>query len=586
VIKHSLLALCLAGCLDVPPPPHGMCNTSDDCAAGEVCEESVCWGDPPMGTFAATLGPPSDRADLVATELAQVTLPVDGWLGDLVMPPPATLSGRVEPYCAQACDTVVSVGATITISRRSLFAGGPGFHGVFASKDMIAKGTDSFSATLPRSQDGDPEYVVTVVPDGRGDQPPPSVSPAMVAPPLRTTLAVAENTSMVFTLGSAASKTVTGTISDGSRVLSGYRVVALGRWDTAAALVEVSTVDYVGAGRNGKFSITIADNTVGPITIVAKPYGDVLAPTLYVGAVQPGTDHTIYQLAQLPPPTTLHIPIYGYAGDGSMQPVSGARVIVTSDYDPSVATSDTRASLTVEATTADDGIAAIDVLDDVRFLGNYTVSVIPPASSQFSFVFADPLDIHAQPLLMQLANRFAVRGVVVDTTGTPISNVSVTARPALRYTWSLNDTAQQFLDEVPTPTAVTPDDGSFIVWVDPNLGTSWASYDLTCEPPVGSPAPSWTRPEIDIETPAAAGQKSLSLDNVTIPDAAHIHGRIADSGGDNVLGGELRIFTVVTDLELCGQVAHPPASCAIPAQLMGHGTTDNDGVVRLALPRP
>jgi hypothetical protein len=585
-MKYALLLLASAGCLEVPPPPHGMCNSSADCATGEVCEESVCWGNPPALEFAATLGPPSDRTDLVSTEIPQLAIPADGWVGDLVVHSPATLSGRVEAYCPSPCDATNSVGATITISRRALFAGGPGFRNVFSSKDGVARGTDSFAATLPRTQDGDPDYVVTVVPDGRGDQPQNGTSPAMVVPPLRTTLPIADNTSMVFTLGSATSKTVTGTLTDGSHPLSQYRVVALGRWDASSPLTEVSTVDYVGAGRNGVFSLTLADGIVGTVAIVAKPYAGPFSPTLYLGNVVPGTDRQVFQIANLPPPSDVPVTVYGYAGDGSMKPVSGARVIVSATYDPLVTTNNTRATVAVEAITDPNGLATLTLLDDQRFNAGYTLSVVPPASSTFGVVYAEPLDIHAAPQVVQLPNRFALRGVVVDTTGTPISNVSVTARPSLRFTWSLDDTGQQFLAEIPAATAVTPDDGSFIVWVDPFLADSWASFDLTCEPPMGSPAPSWTRPEIDIETPAAGGQKSLSLDNVTIPDASHIHGRIADSSGENVLGGEVRIFQVITDLTLCGEVAHPPDSCAIPAQLMGHGTSDDAGIARLSLPRP
>jgi len=584
--RSLLLTALLAGCLDVPPPPHGMCNSSSDCATGEVCEESVCWGDPPMGTFAATLGPPSDRPDLVATELPVLPIPADGWVGDLVMPAPVTLSGRVEAYCAQ-CDAVSSIGATITIARRSLFAGGPGFRGVFSSKDGIARGTDSFTSTLPRSNDGDPTYIVTVVPDGRGDQPQSTPSPATIAPPLRTELTITGSTSTVFTLGSASSKTVTGTLTDGAHTLAQYRVVALGRWDATSPLTEVSTVDYVGAGRNGQFSLTLADNIDGLVQIVAKPYGQgVVAPTLYLPGVVPGSDHQILQLSNLPPPSDVAFTVYGYAGDGSMQLVSGARVIVTSTYDPLLSSNNVRATLAVEAVTDQFGVAHLSLLDDDRFNAGYTLSVVPPASSSFGIEYQQPLDIHMQPEAIQLSSRFALRGTVVDTTGTPISNVSVTARPSLRFTWSLDDPGQQYLAEIPAATAVTPDDGSFIVWVDPVLSNAWASYDLTCEPPMGSPAPSWTRPDIDIQTPAAVGQKSLTLDSVTIPDAAHIHGRIADSSGDSVLGGELRIFQVITDLELCGTVAHPPDSCSIPAVLMGHGTSDDQGVARLSLPRP
>ena len=63
----SPLAVCLlasAGCLSVPEGPIPQCETSADCdrAHGEVCEEGVCWGNPPAGPFAAIVSPPSERS--------------------------------------------------------------------------------------------------------------------------------------------------------------------------------------------------------------------------------------------------------------------------------------------------------------------------------------------------------------------------------------------------------------------------------------------------------------------------------------------------------------------------------------------
>jgi hypothetical protein len=112
----------------------------------------------------------------------------------------------------------------------------------------------------------------------------------------------------------------------------------------------------------------------------------------------------------------------------------------------------------------------------------------------------------------------------------------------------------------------------------------WGAYDLTLEPPLGSPAPNWTR--TDIQIPRIPNQTALAIDQVMIPDAAHVHGQLTDSSGADVSGGELRVFQIQTDLTPCDQAANPPATCAIPAVLMGHATSDALGIVRLALPRP
>ena len=121
-----LLALTLlAGCLSVPRQQKPACSSSDDCGGGEVCDEGVCYGNPPAGMFAAALGAPSDRTNVVQTELPQLAVPSDGWLGDVVIDSPITLAGRVVAYCAapMAC-TDATLPATITVTRASLFPGG------------------------------------------------------------------------------------------------------------------------------------------------------------------------------------------------------------------------------------------------------------------------------------------------------------------------------------------------------------------------------------------------------------------------------------------------------------------------------
>ena len=94
---RALLLVFAAGCLNVPSKERPACKVDSDCnGAGEVCQQNMCWGDPPMGTFAATLGPPSASTDVVQTEIPALTIPSDGWLGDVVLEAPVTLSGRVD----------------------------------------------------------------------------------------------------------------------------------------------------------------------------------------------------------------------------------------------------------------------------------------------------------------------------------------------------------------------------------------------------------------------------------------------------------------------------------------------------------
>jgi hypothetical protein len=95
---------------------------------------------------------------------------------------------------------------------------------------------------------------------------------------------------------------------------------------------------------------------------------------------------------------------------------------------------------------------------------------------------------------------------------------------------------------------------------------------------------SWTHSEIAI--PRAPSLPSLMLmPGEPLPDTAFMHGSLVDPAGISLAGGELRIFELEPDSSLCTQVANPPASCTIPAQLLGHGTSAADGTVQLALPR-
>src|SRR5699024_5276000 len=98
-----LVGLLAGGCIDsvddgAPP----MCRDSSDCdsAHGEVCDEGVCWGDPPDDiTFAAVLVPPDDRTDLPVAVIPALSIAADGTIVGLVFPQAITVSGRVLLAC-------------------------------------------------------------------------------------------------------------------------------------------------------------------------------------------------------------------------------------------------------------------------------------------------------------------------------------------------------------------------------------------------------------------------------------------------------------------------------------------------------
>jgi hypothetical protein len=111
----------------------------------------------------------------------------------------------------------------------------------------------------------------------------------------------------------------------------------------------------------------------------------------------------------------------------------------------------------------------------------------------------------------------------------------------------------------------------------------WAYYDLEFTVPDGVQAADWTHSEIAI--PRDPTQSSLTLSKEPLPATAFMHGNLVDTAGISLAAGELRIFQIEPDASLCTQVANPPNGCTIPAQLLAHGTSADDGTVQLALPR-
>lgn len=581
------LLLALTGCLEVPSGKGKECSLDTDCntAAGEQCFEGLCYGDPPAGMYAATLSAPVTREDLIATEIPLLSIPQDGNLGLLTLESPVTFSGRIEAACTMTqmtCSTM-SIAAQIRITRPSRFPGGPALRLVATSKGGVARGTDSFSIRLPRTGPNDPPYTVTIDPEGGGAMPPThgAKDPAQLVPPKRLTLIADGNIEhQTYTLGTNTVQ-ITGALRDVLNTpLTHYRVVALGRWDTMSAPVEVSTVHY---STDGTYAIEIGEGVVGPLEIVARPYDpQTVAPELRVGNVDVHA-----QVKNLTQPTgigarlDLEIPIEALSGDGEVKPVNGAHVTIMSSTDTSFM-SGVRAVVVDEHTTGEDGIARLSVLDGDALAGSYRIRVVPPASSSAGIVFQDVV-LLPQPKPVRLPQRVALRGTLVDAAGAPLAGMSVTARRSLRFLWSLDTADQAFLDEIPAATAITPETGAFVVWVDPAVAEIWGHYDLSFAAPDSSLAPSWLLR--DLEIPRIPGQMTVDLGTVTIPDAAFVRATIVDGNGGSVAGSSLRVFQLLDTGALCTEVSNAPADCAIEARVMDDGESDGAGIVRLKLPR-
>lgn len=574
-LGSGLLAV---GCVSVPEAPRPMCERDSDCSSDlEVCQENVCWGNPPRDLFAAVLSPPSARRDLVPLELPQLVLPDDGWLGDLALESAVRMTGRVVAFCPPpmtGCDAT-TLAATITVSRPSQFRGGPGFKTVAT----VDAGTGGFSIAVPRAHAGDEPYTVTVV-AGAGIETQGASAPALPLPPLRFQAAMLDSTTVKTELGGADLPVLSGTVTDATGLgLAGYRVTALGRWDAAQAPVEVSTVDFTDAA--GAYAVTLSDDLVGPVELVARPTAKTTAPTLHIANIDStrSSSRNVTVPTTLGAPRTVTVQVTGVERNGMITQVSGALI--------SVAGSSTKngVSFTVndDQTTDDKGLATLHLLDGPDLASTYRLSIMPPAGSSLGVMFDQKL-ANLTALNYRLGARITVSGRILDAFGDPLSNAQVTARPSLRFLWTLDTAPQAFVAAIPAATAVTSfETGEFVISVDANVATVWGHYDLLIEPPPMSRAPTFQLSEVEV--PRDGTVNTVALGEIRLPEAAFIHGHITTAVGDSIDKAELKLYQMSTPSSVCAEVAHAPASCPIPALLGGRGTSDSDGRVRLTLPR-
>jgi hypothetical protein len=359
-------------------------------------------------------------------------------------------------------------------------------------------------------------------------------------------------------------------------------VFALGRWDQAEPPALVSTVDLTDA--NGGYSVTLSDDLVGTVELIARPPDGTVGATVHLTNIDAtrSSQHNIVEPATLGASTTLAVHVAGASRNGMISSVPGATVSVAGVVTSTL----TSFAVTDEQVTDQNGDVALHLLDGAALAGTYRLSITPPASSTLGVMFDQKVTLVPGPVTaaaMQLASRVALRGTIVDNAGKPLGNVAVTARPSLRFLWTLDAAPQGFVAAIPAATAVTSPDGQFVVWVDANVAQIWGDYDLVFEPPATALAPTYVKTEVQV--PRDGTLDSVTLDATVLPDPAFVHGLITGPDGQPVENAELKLYLVSTEARLCAEVAHAPSSCPIPAQLQGRDTSDPAGTVRLALPR-
>ncbi|MCA9673794.1 MAG: hypothetical protein H6708_26370 [Kofleriaceae bacterium] len=574
------------GCLDLIGAPDApvQCEQTSDCneSRGEVCDEGVCWGDPPQADLAAILGPPAGRGDLAPTELTRIDVRDDGWMNELALEAPVTLHGRIEAECGQ-CPGGLTIAATIQVRRVSSIAGGPDYLATTQSSASAGDGGDSFTIALPPLDSGDAPYQLTIVPSDQTPIVAGGPTPAELVPPLRRE--VGRND-----LGDALTTLLTG---DGLRAIhgkvvdatgqgiAGMKVAALGRFDPLRPLERVSTIAI--SGDDGGFVLVLGADALDVFDVVATPPAGQVMPTLVAhDRTSLESDLGELHMPTFPAPTHITVPVYASDTTGSAVPVADARVKLTTYLaDPIDPFSNVEAIYTVDTYTDASGNIEADVLPGAQTASrSYQVRVTPPADTPAASVWSAALSVGTTGGVVgriDLGARSVVTGVLRDETGAPAAGVTVTAKPSLAFKWSLDSDTLRILSELDAPTAVTQPDGSFVLWLDPTIAGLAATYDLDCAPPELALIPRWTISNVDGAAPGT------DLEDRWAPAAAYVRGLMQAPDGSPVVGAEARVYAL-GDQSLCS-AAEAPANCVAPATFLGSGRSDDSGVVRLVLPR-
>jgi hypothetical protein len=622
LLAYIFVATLISGCIEppvVPPEAIGMCQSDLDCdlAAGEVCRDAICWGDPPATPYAAVLIPPAERPDLLRTELPLLEIAPDGALGMLSFAKPVTIEGRVVLACKETepapCDPERSIAAQIYVTRASQIPGAPPYVIPVASLAGAEAGTASFVLHLPPGQSGE-TYDVTVVPlDQTDDTTTPS--PAFLAPPARFTLdASRDRSDLVWALGDPALlRTVQGQVVDAvGDPVGDMRIFAIASDVPMELAARSSSIDVTRA--DGTFTLRIPQSALDSdiIDLVIEPRVQGSAPTLRVRrllvpapALEDGSEIVDLGSFRMPSHGELQpftLPVLGIDSGGNEVPIAQAEVTLTTadlqTVDPCPADLEPvdtciEATFSAQAYTADDGNVTLALIPGSGMENrSYLARVIAPAGSEHASIHARPIAVGSTPggvlEALRLEHRIAVAGTIVTADGKPAAGAVVTAALSLAFRWNLEPALRSTVDVIQQPQVVAKQGGDFILWLDSHLLDVPVRYDLEIRP-ADSLLPQWSHRNIDLsqrEHPT----DPVDLGLLQLPDASYAHGTVVDPTGAPVAGAKVGLYEISLDQTLCDLASWPSAGdlegCVVPPAYLGPFPSRSDGVVTLVLPDP
>ena len=584
----GLLVATLAACIGEPRPPGASeCKVTADCnvGAGEVCDEGVCWGDPPAGVFAATLGPPAAAEEIAGTtELAELALQADGWFGDartgaLTLAPSLKVIGRIKAPCPgqlASCSGFLGFGGSVRWSRASTLPGGD------RVTVPVTATADGYQLYLPRPT-APTTYTVSVVPS---TEPlgPGLPAPAQFFAPQRFTVTINPTDPEVgverdFLFGSAATRTLAGRIARASGTLAGWRVHAeasdadsLGTYQLASNIAVTSST--------GEFSLTLPEGVSIADVVVEPPAppsrNDIAPPSLRVRDHVVTSALPVLEIPAVDRLVSVPVTVTGKSGSGDQVGVAAAAVRARLDQQ---LPSGLFLRYETTATTSPDGVASLQV-----FLGSaaqplrYEVDVLPGPQAELATRYGVELvlrDTVPTPPPVELSRRVAVVGTLRDEAGFPLAATTVSASVSGASLCALSSTELRAARALAPAQDTSNARGEFKLWVDPDLAGTELRYDLVVEPSVGTWAPRWTFPDRTIE--------DGDTFDLWLPPAAHVRGRVEAPGGLPVPDTVVSVYQVAPESPPCQQAAGGTYMGGL--ELRAIGVSDEDGVVRVILPR-
>ncbi len=604
-------SLSIAGCLDAAASgSQSMCEVASDCNGAQICDDGVCWGDPPDSSlFAAVIIPPADRPDLAPTEITNIGIAPDGTIQGLELGPTVLVHGRVELGCdtrsEDVCDDNLLVPAQITIERAAAFVGGPNYRRTVLTNIEANAEEDSFSVRLPK--DG-AEYRVTVTPDETSLDSLASGATQIQAPPFSTTIRTDDDLEVVWELGrpdqlKAIEGCITSAAGNGSN-FSGMHVSALGRWTTLSALTRASSI--VTTDNDGCFSLSVPINMLDEFDIIAKPGPGTTLPTLrlageYVRDPDPKSPNVAHQLEPLrmpnaANPVTFKLPLMGLASGGALEPISGATIQFETTFEKSSEEErDVRVRFLAQVTSngigeEEPGIATVTLYPgNIDVNRTYQVRVLTPPDSEFASSFDAEIEVgtgEGAPVLtsLDLQRRVAVTGTITRDDDSPLVDTPISVRPSPLLRQALGGAEDRnILDNLQFPSELTGESGDFLLWLDPTLLGLMARYDFEVAPSDFSAAPRWTFSNVNVGADEGS-LTAIDFGAMRLPPASYARGEIRDPQGQLLPGAEIRWFQVPTE-DSCEQVGLLEG-CGISARLVGIWESDESGQVVAVLPDP